>query len=182
MDELKGPAGEQGAPGIQGAPGPQGPQGVPGSTGPQGSQGATGPAGPQGVAGEPGPLVAVYSNSMGALSLDTSLAAQTWASGLSQQITLSKTSRVVALVDGVIEFKGGQAFVIRLGVGPSVEEPAEWREYRGTYTGSDVFVPYSLTRTLTLPPGQHTLYFLVYNGGGTPVLRQSHITLWVVEQ
>lgn len=57
-DTLRGPQGEQGAPGPagpQGEAGPQGPQGEIGPAGPAGPQGEVGPAGPEGPKGDRGP-------------------------------------------------------------------------------------------------------------------------------
>jgi len=52
---LQGPAGPQGIPGATGSQGPAGPQGLQGVAGATGAQGPQGPAGPQGADGEAGP-------------------------------------------------------------------------------------------------------------------------------
>jgi hypothetical protein len=51
---IRGPAGQQGPPGVAGAQGEQGIQGPPGPQGDQGIQGVPGQQGEQGIAGQPG--------------------------------------------------------------------------------------------------------------------------------
>eukprot|EP00656_Telonema_subtile_P032233 TRINITY_DN3533_c0_g1_i1.p1 TRINITY_DN3533_c0_g1~~TRINITY_DN3533_c0_g1_i1.p1 ORF type:complete len:382 (-),score=47.34 TRINITY_DN3533_c0_g1_i1:219-1364(-) len=54
-DGPQGPQGNDGAAGVQGATGPQGPSGNAGAPGPQGARGATGPSGNDGATGAQGP-------------------------------------------------------------------------------------------------------------------------------
>lgn len=178
-EELTGPPGIPGSPGERGERGETGFQGLQGS---QGLRGERGEQGPQGLKGDSGPLVASYEISLGSLSFDTSRAGQTWLSGLSLPWTVAKPSKVLVLVTGVIDFRAGLSFDMRLGIGTAVQEPSQWNEYQGQYGSAEVYVPFAISRTLSLSPGQHTVHFLAYNNSGAPIIRNATMTILLIEQ
>ncbi|MBI2917441.1 MAG: hypothetical protein HYY01_05530 [Chloroflexi bacterium] len=179
-----GPMGDQGDPGGAGPLGPQGPRGEKGDKGdpgPAGPPGPPGPAAPKDDKGDRGRLDAVYEASLGELSLDTSGQERSWLSGLTVPVTVAKRSKVVVIVSGVVDYRANQSYLLRLAVAES-RDPARWNEYRGVYGSSGQSMPFSISQTLTLSAGQHSLYFLAYNGSGGPVVRGANMVVFVVEE
>ncbi|MBF8264852.1 MAG: hypothetical protein HW384_716, partial [Dehalococcoidia bacterium] len=133
--------------------------------------------------GDTGTHVSIQETSQGANIFNTSPVAKNWESIFpSKPINIQRSSKVIVLVTGVIDFKPSTPSELRLGIGTNVGDPNVWNKYQSANSASDVYIPFSISGTLTLGSGSNNVYFLAKNDtGASTITNATMITIEIQE-
>jgi hypothetical protein len=187
----QGPAGAQGPAGVQGPQGPKGDKGDPGNQGPAGAQGPAGPAGPAGTTGQTSFTVL----STGGLSPGS--AGFSLVPNLLTTINVPAGGVVQVITDGGVQttsgaFTGFSRVDVAIAVDGAIVPAGGYRRVIAqNNTGAvGAIENYSITMSLPLAPGNHTIGTYAWLSGGsaatisgdaTTVL-QGTLTVTVIKQ
>jgi len=196
---AQGPAGPQGQTGATGATGPTGPPGPKGDTGPQGAQGATGATGPQGPAGTTGQSATTVYQTL-ALDVAATPGGFIIVPGMSTSVNVPANSVVIVAADGGISvdtipsYFTASIVLFQLFVDNVPTNNGGFRTATAVSNPpfSQLPTPWSLSKSLSLSPGLHTIALEVQNaclgcsgtfvGGGPGAPLESEMTVTILNQ